>query len=72
MSTVSEIRGALPQLSAEQLREVDAALRQQFRDRQLGILYDDSYGQWTEEDQSSAAAAAFALLDQEEKAHASS
>jgi hypothetical protein len=42
---------------------VDAALRQQFRDRKLGILYDDSYGVWTDEDQASAAAEAFESMD---------
>jgi hypothetical protein len=46
---------------------VDAALREQFRARKLGILYDDAYGLWTEEDQASVAAEAFALLDQEEE-----
>ncbi|MBU6400068.1 MAG: hypothetical protein KGS61_07100 [Verrucomicrobia bacterium] len=67
MSAVSEIQAVLPRLTAEELQAVDAALRQQFRARKLGILYDDAYGLWTEEDQASAAAAAFALLDREEK-----
>ena len=44
---------------------MQAALRQQFRERKLGILYDDAYGLWTEEDQASAAAEAFALMDPE-------
>jgi hypothetical protein len=66
MSKVSEIQAALPLLTAEELRAVDAALRSQFRARKLGILYDDAYGLWTEEDQASAAAQAFALMDREE------
>ncbi|MBM3883350.1 MAG: hypothetical protein FJ387_27190 [Verrucomicrobia bacterium] len=66
MSTVSEIQAALQDLSPEDLQAVDAALRSQFRSRKLGILYDDAYGLWTEEDQASAAAAAFALMDHEE------
>lgn len=69
MSTVSDIQAALPRLTAEELRAVDAALRQQFRARKLGILYDDGYGVWTEDDQASAAAEAFALMDQAEKRH---
>lgn len=66
MSTVSEIQAALPDLSVQELQFVDAALREQFRARKLGILYDDAYGLWTEEDQASAAAEAFALMDREE------
>jgi hypothetical protein len=69
MSTVSEIRTALPQLTAEELRAVDAALREQFRARKIGILYDDAYGLWTEEDQASAAAEAFALMDEAPTRH---
>lgn len=69
MSTVSEIRTALPQLTTEELCAVDAALREQFRARKVGILYDDAYGLWTEQDQASAAAEAFALMDQETERH---
>ncbi len=69
MSTVSEIEAALPRLTTEELRAVDAALREQFRARKVGILYDDAYGAWTEEDQASVAAEAFALMDQGEKRH---
>ncbi len=69
MSTVSEIRTALPQLTTEELCAVEAALREQFRARKIGILYDDAYGLWTEEDQASAAAEAFALMDQKHKGH---
>ena len=69
MSTVSEIHTALPGLTTEELRAVDAALREQFRARKIGILYDDAYGLWTEDDQASAAAEAFALMDQEPTRH---
>jgi hypothetical protein len=69
MSTVTEIRTALSRLTTEELRAVDAALREQFRARKIGILYDDVYGLWTEEDQASAAAEAFALMDQDPKPH---
>lgn len=66
MSKLSEIQAALPLLSPEELQAVDVALRDQFRARKLGILYDDAYGLWTEEDQASAAAEAFALMDRQE------
>lgn len=66
VSKVSEIQAALPLLSPEELQVVDVALRNQFRARKLGILYDDAYGLWTEEDQASAAAEVFALMDREE------
>ncbi len=69
VSTVSEIEAALSRLTAEELQAVDVALRRQFRERKLGILYDDTYGLWTEEDQASAAAEAFALMDREEESH---
>jgi len=67
VSTVSEIRADLSGLTNEDLREVDAALRQQFRARKVGVLYDDAYGVWTEEDQASAAAEVFILMDREEQ-----
>jgi hypothetical protein len=66
MSTVNEIQAALPGLSVPDLHALDAALRQQFRARKVGILFDDAYGVWTEDDQASAAAEAFALMDREE------
>jgi hypothetical protein len=66
VSKLSEIQAALPLLSPEELQAVDVALRDQFRARKLGILYDDAYGLWTEEDQASAAAEAFALMDRQE------
>jgi len=67
MSTVSEIQAVLPQLTTQELQAVDAALREQFCSRKIGILYDDAYGLWTEEDQAAAAAEAFALMDREER-----
>jgi hypothetical protein len=66
MSTLSEIQAALPGLSIQDLQTLDAALRGQFRARKVGILYDDAYGLWTEDDQMSAAAEALALMDRED------
>jgi hypothetical protein len=67
MSNVTEIQAALPNLSIDELRAIDTAVREQFRSRKVGILFDDSYGVWTEDDQASAAAEVFAMLDREEE-----
>jgi hypothetical protein len=37
--------------------------------RHAGIIFDDAYGIWTEADQTSAAAEAFAMFDREEAGH---
>ena len=68
MSTVSEIQAALPKLNDQELRQVEESVRELYRNRNVGIIYDDAYGLWTEEDQASAAAEAFAVLDQAEAA----
>ena len=66
MNAIGEIQAALPNLTPHELQILDAALRAQFRERKIGILYDDAYGVWTEEDQASLAAQAFEFLEQEE------
>jgi hypothetical protein len=66
VSTVAEVKSALSNLSLPELRQVEQAVRQLYRERHAGILYDDTYGIWTEDDQASAAAEAFALMDQKE------
>jgi len=69
MSTVAEIAEALPKLNDDELRQVERALIGIYRQRKTGIIFDDAYGVWTEEDQASAAAQVFALMDSaEEKA----
>ena len=67
MSTVAEITNALPELSTQELQQIERALIGIYRQRHNGIIYDDAYGVWTEEDQVSAAAQVFALMDAEEK-----
>ena len=66
MSTVAEVKSALSNMSLPELRQVEQAVRQLYRERHPGILYDDAYGIWTEDDQVSAAAEAFRLMDQQE------
>jgi hypothetical protein len=67
MSTVVEISEALAGLNNEELRQVERALISIYRQRRTGIIFDDAYGVWTEEDQASAAAQVFALMDAEEE-----
>jgi hypothetical protein len=67
MSTVAEIAETLPKLSDDDLRAVERALISIYRQRKTGIIFDDAYGVWTEEDQASASAQVFALMDAEEK-----
>ena len=66
MSTVAEIADALPKLNNEELQQVERALIGIYRQRRTGIIYDDAYGVWTEEDQMSVADQTFALIDAEE------
>ncbi len=66
MSTVAEIQAALPKLGNDELRQVEEAVRQLYRERKAGIIFDDAYGLWTEADQASAAAEVFSMFDKEE------
>ena len=69
MSTVAEITNILSNLSTEELQQVERALISIYRQRKSGIIYDDAYGVWTEEDQVSAAAQVLKMFDEaEEKA----
>jgi len=70
MSTVGEIEAALSKLTTEELRRVDEAVHQQFRQRRDGILYDDSHGVVTEGDLITSAEEAFLAYDKEEQEHA--
>lgn len=67
MSTVAEITNALATLKDEELREVERALISIYRQRKTGIIFDDAYGVWTEEDQMSVADQAFAQMDADEQ-----
>jgi hypothetical protein len=63
MSTVAEIKAALPRLSAEDLIVIEGELHQLQRKASGGVIFDDDYGVWTEEDQASVAAEAWEMLD---------
>jgi hypothetical protein len=63
MSTFAEIEEVLPRLTVEELMRVESLLHKLQRQRQAGVIYDDAYGVWTEEDQASVAAEAWDALD---------
>ena len=67
MSTVADIKSALPKLSTEELQQVERALISIYRQRKSGIIFDDDYGVWTEEDQAAVADQAFQMLDKAEQ-----
>ncbi len=67
MSTVAEITNALSGLSTEELQQIERALISIYRQRNTGIIFDDSYGVWTEADQVAAAGQAFALMEEAER-----
>ena len=50
MSTVAEITEAIPLLTNAELREIERKLLVEYRERKVGIIFDDSYGTLTEED----------------------
>ena len=66
MSTVAEITSTLPTLSTEELHEIERSLISIYRQRKSGIIYDDAYGVWTEEDQTAVADQTFRMFDEEE------
>ena len=63
MSTLAEIKNALPQLSAEEIMHVEAMLHRIQKVRKQGIIFDDAYGVWTEDDQTSVAAEALMVVE---------
>ena len=67
MSTVADITNALPNLSTEELQQVERALISIYRQRKSGIIFDDDYGVWTEEDQMAVADQTFQMLDKAEQ-----
>jgi len=67
MSTIAEITNALKDLTTDELHQVEKALISIYRQRKTGIIYDDAYGVWTEEDQTAVAEQAFTLMEEAEK-----
>ena len=66
MPTVEEIAGMLPRFRPEELHLLECKIRDLYRQRDQRLLYDDAYGLWTMEDQASAAAEVFSMMDEQE------
>jgi len=65
MSTVAEINETIPQLTNDELRAVERKLLQEYRERKVGIILDDSYGTLTEEDLRAVQEQALRVIDGE-------
>ena len=63
LMSFAEIEETLPKLTAEELMRLEALLHRLQRERRLGVLYDDAYGVWTEDDQVSVVAEAWDVLE---------
>jgi hypothetical protein len=66
MTALAKIESTLPTLSSKELRQLERAIHCVYRERNEPILYDDAYGVWTEDDQASAAAEVFMMLEDAE------
>lgn len=65
MSTVAEINQTIPQLTTEELRAVERRLLEEYRERKVGIIFDDAYGTLTEEDLRAVQEDALRIIDGE-------
>ena len=66
MSPAQEIIRALPTLTNEELCKVERVLIQIYRERKVGIVFDDAYGVLTEEDLLASTAETFVEMDMAE------
>ena len=65
MSTVAEINETIHHLTNDELRAVERMLLQEYRERKVGIIFDDSYGTLTEEDLRAVQEQALRVIDGE-------
>jgi len=65
MSTVAEINETIHHLTNDELRAVERRLLQEYRERKVGIIFDDSYGMLTEEDLRAVQEQALRVIDGE-------
>ncbi len=72
MKTSTDIEATLPELSTEDLHRIECVIHGIYRRRHDRVIYDDAYGIWLEDDQTSAASEVFRVLDEQEEDHAGS
>ena len=65
MSIVADIAQVIPQLSNEDLRTVEKLVLQTYRERKVGIIFDDAYGTFTEDDLAAIREDALRVIDGE-------
>jgi hypothetical protein len=65
MSTVAEIAQAIPRLTTEELRTVESLVLRTYRERKVGIIFDDAYGTFTEDDLAAIREDALRVIDGE-------
>ncbi|MDI6735356.1 MAG: hypothetical protein QME42_04035 [bacterium] len=70
MKAVAEIESELPDLRTEDLHHIECMIHELYRRRNERVIYDDAYGLWMTEDQTSVASEVFALFDKQEEQNA--
>lgn len=67
MKTVAEIEATLPEMPTAELHHIEVTIHGIYRRRHERVIYDDAYGVWLEDDQTSAADEVCSLLDAQEE-----
>lgn len=60
---LAEITRALPRLSNQELHALERAIRETYRQRGVGVIFDDAYGTFTELDLAAVCQDALDVID---------
>ncbi|OIP37554.1 hypothetical protein AUJ95_07990 [Candidatus Desantisbacteria bacterium CG2_30_40_21] len=71
MNAVVGIEAELSNLGTVDLHHLECVIHKLYRKRNDRVIYDDTYGLWMTEDQTSAASEVFALFDEQEEQNVS-
>jgi hypothetical protein len=61
--SMKELLAALSDLDTGELKRIESRITELYRQRGEGIVFDDDYGIWTEDDQAGLAAESLATVD---------